>query len=134
MRKHIIGQSIYQIIVMMIVYFAGTTFLIAEIDESQKQVDSNLCISGLAVDGYDVDESGPSTHLTYCFNILVMMQIFNFFNARKLYDEFNIFEGLGGNRMFLKVVAIIFIVQVFILTLGNIAFRCAQWGLGIKGW
>lgn len=37
MAKHIIGQSIYQGIVMMIVYFAGTKMLIAEIDNTQMQ-------------------------------------------------------------------------------------------------
>jgi len=134
MTKHIVGQSIYQAIVMMVVYFAGTTFLIAEIQESQKQTDSNLCISGLAIDGYDDKTSGASTHLTYCFNIFVMMQIFNFLNARKLDDEFNVFEGMKCNSYFTIIVIVIFILQVIILTLGNLAFRCSQWGLGIVGW
>lgn len=134
MAKHIIGQSIYQTIVMMIVYFSGTTFLIAEIDDQQKQTDSNLVISGLAIDGYDDKSSGASTHLTYCFNIFVMMQIFNFLNARKLDDEMNVFEGMKCNSYFTIIVIVIFVLQVILLTLGNLAFRCAPWGLGIIGW
>jgi len=33
----------------------------------------------------------PSRHYTYIFNTFVMLQFFNFFNARKLNDELNIF-------------------------------------------
>jgi len=134
MAKHIIGQSIYQSIVMFIAYFAGTSFLPAEIDEAQKQADSDLCISGLEMNGYDEKSQGPSTHLTYCFNIFVMMQIFNFLNARKLEDEVNVFEGMKATSYFTIIVIVIFLLQAIILTIGNIAFRCAQFGLGIVGW
>jgi len=127
MMKHIIGQSIYQMTVMMICYFAGTKFLIAEIDEAQKQVDSNYVVSGLKIDGYDEKSQGASTHLTYCFNIFVMMQIFNFMNARKLDDEFNTFGGLKWSSYFTPIVITIFILQIMILTVGNIAFRSAPW-------
>jgi hypothetical protein len=37
MAKHIIGQSIFQSIVMFIIYFSGTKFLPAELDDAQKQ-------------------------------------------------------------------------------------------------
>jgi P-type Ca2+ transporter type 2B len=37
---------------------------------------------------------GPSRHFTFIFNTFVMMQIFNFLNARKLKDEWNTFSGL----------------------------------------
>lgn len=134
MGKHIIGQAIYQAAVMMVAYFAGTKFLIAEIDDAQKQTDSNLCISGLEIDGYDQNSQGASTHLTYCFNIFVMMQIFNFINARKLEDEINVFEGMSCGSYFTIIVIVIFMLQIIILCLGNIAFRCATWGLGIIGW
>jgi len=134
MMKHIIGQSIYQMTVMMICYFGGTKFLIAESDEAQKQVDSNYVVSGLKIDGYDEKSQGASTHLTYCFNIFVMMQIFNFMNARKLDDEFNTFGGLKWSSYFTPIVITIFILQIMILTVGNIAFRSAPWGLGIIGW
>jgi len=128
MAKHIIGQSIYQTIIMFIVYFAGTKFLIAEISDSQKQTDSNFVISGLEIDGYDESTQGPSAHLTYCFNIFVMLQIFNFMNARKLEDECNVFEGLVCNSYFTIIVIAIFFLQVIILTIGNIAFRCQMYG------
>jgi len=63
-----------------------------------------------------------------------MMQIFNFLNARKLDDEMNVFEGMKCNSYFTIIVIVIFALQVVLLTLGNLAFRCAPWGLGIIGW
>lgn len=35
----------------------------------------------------------PSRHFTFIFNTFVMMQVFNFINARKLNDEFNTFSS-----------------------------------------
>jgi hypothetical protein len=90
-------------------------------------VDSEFVISGLEMNGYDESSQGASTHLTYCFNIFVMMQIFNFLNARKLEDEFNVFEGMRVGSYFTIIVIVIMILQMFILTFGNIAFRCAPW-------
>lgn len=134
MWKHIIGHAVYQSVVMFMVYFYGTNFLIAELDEGQKQPNSDLIVNGLEINGYDIKSMGPSTHLTYCFNIFVWMQIFNFLNARKLEDEKNIFQGVEINSYFTIIVVWIVVLQTIIVTVGNIAFRCATWGLGIKGW
>lgn len=41
--------------------------------------------------------------MTNVFNIFVIMQIFNLINARKIYDEPNVFEGIHKNWMFLAV-------------------------------
>ncbi len=38
------------------------------------------------------NDFGPSRHFTFLFNLFVMLQIFNFFNARMLKDEFNVFK------------------------------------------
>ena len=62
-----------------------------------------------------------------------MMQIFNFINARKLQDECNVFGGLIIKSYFTIIVISIFLLQLIILTFGDIAFRCAKWGLGPIG-
>lgn len=134
MWKHIIGQGVFQAVVMMVFYFMGTKFLIEELNNDQKQPGTNLVVSGLEVDGYDTAAYGVSRHFTYNFNVFVMMQIFNFINARKLQDECNVFGGLIIKSYFTIIVICIFFLQVIILTFGNIAFRCADWGLGIMGW
>jgi len=38
--------------------------------------------------------NGPSKHFTYVFNTFVMLTVFNFINARKIFDEFNILERI----------------------------------------
>lgn len=44
--------------------------------------------------GKEIEKFTYSRHFTYLFNVFVMMQLVNFFNARKLNDEKNIFAGL----------------------------------------
>ena len=51
------------------------------------------------------------------------MQIFNFFNARKLSDEFNIFSGLFTNSFFVIIVGVILIIEVYIYNLHLFIFR-----------
>lgn len=62
-------------------------------------------------DDYDVAflDLGPSRHLTYVFNIFVMMTCFNFLNARKIKDELNIMEGIFRNSLFIIIVIFIFL-------------------------
>ena len=46
MWKHIVGQFIFQAIVMMIFYFMGPEFLIEEYDEKQKRPGTDYIVSG----------------------------------------------------------------------------------------
>ena len=52
-------------------------------------------------------------HNTIVFNTFVWMVIFSEFNARKLYEELNLFEGLGRSKMFFVVLVITAAFQVF---------------------
>ena len=63
----------------------------------------------------DFYEITPSRHLTVVFNLFVMFQIFNMLAARKIHDEFNIFEGMHTNAMFIGVWLVIVIGQVLIV-------------------
>lgn len=40
------------------------------------------------------DAVSPSRHFTFLFNTFVMLQFFNFLNARKIDDEINIFTHI----------------------------------------
>lgn len=62
------------------------------------------------------------------------MTFFNFVNARKLDDQFNVLSGLGNSSYFLPILGIILVLQIIIVTFGGIAFRCSPWGLGIVPW
>ena len=75
----------------------------------------------------------PSRHFTYIFNTFVWMQIINFLNSRKIFDEFNIFEGIMKNRIFLAIVAIIVFLQFIIVSFTGVAFQCYTQPDGIGG-
>ena len=76
------------------------------------------------------------------FNTFVWLQIFNFFNARRIRDELNIFEGFFNNYLFLFIVFLIIFLQAFIVTHGSVAFHVYNWydnntggaGLNIHQW
>jgi len=137
MAKHILGQAVFQIIVMMIFLFIGPKFLPDEITEDdslvvirdgRRWVRSGM-ISLIAKEDRwpSPNDKNPSRHYTYNFNVFVMMQVFNFVNARKINDEYWIFKGVTSSLFFPVIVVIIFILQIIILTFGSIAFRCKMW-------
>ncbi|CAD8172417.1 unnamed protein product [Paramecium octaurelia] len=77
----------------------------------------------------------PSRHFTFIFNMFVMMQLFNFLNSRKLNDEFNIFQNIGNNSLFIIIVFFIFALQIILITFAGIAFSCyTYYGLTIQQW
>ncbi|KAG7398751.1 hypothetical protein PHYBOEH_010494 [Phytophthora boehmeriae] len=89
MTKHIVGQSIYQLALMLALVFTG---------EKWFNIDSGRII--------DLDEevkNDPTQHMTIVFNTFVWAQLFNELNCRKIHDETNIFTGITKNRVFLYV-------------------------------
>ncbi|KAI9928849.1 hypothetical protein ASPWEDRAFT_105000 [Aspergillus wentii DTO 134E9] len=109
MWKMIIGQSIYQLVVTLVLNFAG------------------ISIFG---HGYDAQME------TVVFNTFVWMQIFNQWNSRRLDNKFNIFEGLFRNRWFIGIQFIIVGGQILIIFVGGQAFSVKalngpQWGVSL---
>jgi magnesium-transporting ATPase (P-type) len=68
-------------------------------------------------------EKGAGTekvlHMTYVFQIFVFMQIFNQMNARLLTGNFNIFEGMCKNWLFVAVSIATFIIQMAMVEVGG---------------
>lgn len=93
MMKIIIGNSIYQLVVIFYILFYGDRFF---------DIDSGI--------GQSVDSSVASVHFTIIFNILVFMTLFNEINARKINGERNVFQGLTTNWIF----CIIFVLTTFL--------------------
>mmetsp|Transcript_20079 Transcript_20079/g.17181 ORF Transcript_20079/g.17181 Transcript_20079/m.17181 type:complete len:253 (+) Transcript_20079:1-759(+) len=167
MMKHIIGQAIYQFTIIMILVFNGEKWLPEDLPfdvdtERDKGGDPTgeyvyyegaPCTdcdphmrSGRAymIDSADDDylrfdlEYGSSRHLTVVFNAFVFMQVFNFLNARKLRDEYNVFAGVFSNWMFLAIVLFITITQVImgqfggrVMSVSPHGMNGAQWGICI---
>jgi len=115
MWKLIIGQAIYQLVVTLVLYFAGATILKYDI----------------------VAEPLLQTELdTMVFNTFVWMQIFNEFNNRRLDNKFNIFEGVHRNYLFIIINALMVGGQVMIIYVGGAAFQIVrlngtQWAICI---
>lgn len=112
MWKMIIGQSIYQLAVTLVLYFAGASILSYQTDGERERLQSTI------------------------FNTFVWMQIFNQWNARRLDNGFNIFEGMLKNYWFIGIQFVIVGGQILIMFIGGAAFsihriNAAQWGYSI---
>jgi len=68
--------------------------------------------------------------LTGYFAFFIFMAVFNAFNART--DRINLFDNIGGNSGFLKVMALIVVVQIAMTYLGGAILRC--YGLTATEW
>ena len=135
MMKHIIGQSIFQIVVLCVFIFAGPKFLFDHTSRrGQRQPNSILIVNGFEINGYDQEDLGYSVHAAYNFNCLIFLTIFNFFNCRVLDDSWNCFKDIWKSTFFLLIVGIIIVLQIIFLTFAGPAIRIAFWGLHPSGW
>ncbi|CAD8181544.1 unnamed protein product [Paramecium pentaurelia] len=172
MFKHIIGQAIYQIIIILILIFYAHTFIPefkGQEDESQDyfdklqykysntyfDVNNKLHICPNHQDycnlisyntEYNINGSEnylsfykktyiPSRQFTVIFNTFVMMQLFNFINARRIQDELNILQGIFSNILFPIIFLGILSLQIIMITFGGIVFHCYSFnGLCIEQW
>lgn len=138
MVKHLLGISIYQIIVIYALVFAGE-YWFPEVEPRWRF--ERAAISKCVYPGrlYDWDNSplyilkestyGPSRHMTNVFNVFVMLQIFNMICVRKIHDEKNIFEGLFSNGMFIAVWLFIVVFQVLAVEFFGKVMECCYGGL-----
>ncbi|KAL8712239.1 MAG: hypothetical protein Q9220_003390 [cf. Caloplaca sp. 1 TL-2023] len=119
MWKMILGQSVYQLIVTFVLYFAGKSFM----PYSKNKVGATQA---------EIDTSHQDQLQTLVFNTFVWMQIFNQYNNRRLDNKLNIFEGVQRNYFFIGIQFIIVAGQVMIVFVGGTAFsttrlNAAQW-------
>jgi Ca2+ transporting ATPase len=133
MIKHIIGQSIFQTILLLVIVFAGEKFLVEFFRDIQQQPNSNLIVSGRDYDKKDFNNQ-YSIHFTYIFNIFVMLQYFNFLNCRMIHDEANILKYITQSTYLIVIMIIILVLQIILLAFGGLAIRVHQWGLGPAQW
>ncbi|XP_070785359.1 plasma membrane calcium-transporting ATPase 1 isoform X9 [Enoplosus armatus] len=106
MMKNILGQGVYQLIIIFTLLFAGEK--VFDIDSGR-----NTPL-----------HAPPSEHYTIVFNTFVMMQLFNEINARKIHGERNVFEGIFNNLIFCSIVFGTFIIQIVIVQFGGKPFSC----------
>lgn len=102
MWKTIIGQSIYQLIVIMVMYFVGRN------------------------NPRFIPRDSPRQFSTLVFNTFTWMQIFDAVNCRRIDNKLNIFEGFWKNRFFMGIILIMIGGQVLIVSVGGAAFAVTQ--------
>lgn len=112
MWKMIIGQSIFQLVVVLVLFFQGGNILNYDlsIHEEQLQLD------------------------TIIFNAFVWMQIFNELNCRRLDNRFNVFTGIQRNYFFLFINFIMVGLQITIVFVGAQVFDIHPDGLDGPQW
>jgi len=127
MAKNILGQSLYQLIVVFGFMFYGEKLF--DIDNGR---------------GADLGDP-PSVHFTMIFNVFVMMTMFNEINARKIHGQRNVFSGFFSNPIYYIIWIATFISQIIIIEFGGIAFKttslnieqwawCTLFGMGVLLW
>jgi len=114
MWRNILGQAVYQIIVLIVLLFGGASLFGVESGINNEEWNE---VNGV--------------HYTLVFNSFVFMQIVNFVNARKLKtSEVNVFEGFFNNPMFLAIEITIFVMQILFVELGGKAIKTAPLSVG----
>lgn len=109
MWKMIIGQSIYQLVVTLVLNFAGRSIFPWDYGHMK----------------------------TVVFNTFVFMQIFNQYNSRRIDNKLNIMEGIWRNKWFIGIQLIIIGGQVLIVFIGGAAFSVqrlnqgSQWAVSL---
>ncbi|XP_043719455.1 calcium-transporting ATPase 10, plasma membrane-type-like isoform X2 [Telopea speciosissima] len=93
MWRNLIIQALYQVTVLLVLNFRGTSLLHLEHDNA---------------------DHANKVKNTLIFNAFVLCQIFNEFNARKP-DEMNIFSGVTKNHLFMMIVGVTLVLQVLII-------------------
>lgn len=90
-----------------------------------------LLIGNIWFDDWARTDTGLSgVHLTGYFAFFIFIAVFNAFNART--EEINLFDNLKQNKNFLKIMALIAVVQVLLTYFGGDIFQC--YGLSLPQW
>ncbi|KAM7477868.1 hypothetical protein LguiA_026081 [Lonicera macranthoides] len=94
MWRNLLVQALYQVTVLLVLNFRGTTILNLEKDRDH--------VHAVKVKN------------TLIFNAFVFCQVFNEFNARKP-DQFNVFKGVTKNHLFVGIVGLTVVFQIILI-------------------
>uniref|UniRef100_A0A7S1NU91 P-type Cu(+) transporter n=1 Tax=Eutreptiella gymnastica TaxID=73025 RepID=A0A7S1NU91_9EUGL len=129
MWSFILGHAAWQLIgIFIVIFFAPTIFqtgpcTLEDVKHLATMDENGNCVNG-------------AVHSTCIFNTFIWFQLFNEFNARKLYSEKNPFGGLWRSRAFLAIfllcVGFQFVaVQFFGPFMHTTPINPQQWGICI---
>jgi magnesium-transporting ATPase (P-type) len=113
MWRNIIGQGIYQVIILMTMLIFGQTIFSLPFDAATPfYAVTQDPGTGLTV----TDPTNKCYLYTMIFQAFVFMQLFNQIAARKLGErELNVFSGFFANPIFLFIAGITFVIQILMV-------------------
>ena len=88
MWVHIIGQGLYQLVILLGLYYTGYQY---------------LCVGGKCLAEAFESYSAAEVNNTIVFNSFVFCQLFNELNSRKINNEWNIFQSIHKSWMFILI-------------------------------
>lgn len=142
MVKHLLGMSLWEIIIVYAIVFAGEYFF-PEPSEYWRFDRKHIPYlypgrvedwDGTPLWSVHEDKIGASRHMSNVFNVFVVMQIFNMINARKINDELNVFSGIFDNATYVIIWLIIVGAHGIIIEFGDRALKVNTGGLHYSHW
>lgn len=82
------------------------------------------------LDGFFRQDADNRYLLTAYFTFFIFSAVFNAFNART--EKLNLFDNIGQNKGFLKVIGLIILIQVIMTDFGGVVLR--SYGLTLTEW
>jgi P-type Ca2+ transporter type 2C len=122
MNKYVIVHGIYQIILLLCLSTQPSALTLFQVNPVSKK-------------GHDT-ALGEREHYTNIFNVFVLLQVFNLFNARRIHDQWDIFHGIEKSTTAMTILVLIVVGQILIIQVGGDVFKTApltgqQWGVDI---
>ena len=85
---------------------------------------------------YDIyiKSNAGTTHMTIIYNVFIFYTLFNQLNCRIIDDSFNIFRRLQKSIVFIIIIIVEIILQIIIISLGDVSFHIVDKGLSLTTW
>lgn len=125
MWRNILGQSLYQITVILVMLFFGSELFNLPFDKKTTPFYADAAFVE-ANPTYALWDPTQKCYLyTMVFQAFVFMQVFNLLCARSLEERsLNIFKNMCNSWMFFVIIIIIVVVQLLMVNFGGRAMRC----------
>ena len=106
MGRCILAQSVYQLTVLLLMFFLGHLFLPGSLDS----------FNSITI------HSPPSELFTMIFNTFLLMTLFNEINCRRIHGETNVFAGIHKHTLFYLIWIGTLVVQIILVSFGGKVF------------
>lgn len=125
MWRNIIGQSIYQIIVLLVLLFKGGQIFNVDFEQADPYYPTAQQVAENPTRGWiEQEPTNKVLMYTIIFQTFVFLQLFNQINSRKLGErQFNVFANFFNNWLFIFITILTFAVQWAAVQYGGRYFR-----------